>query len=92
MYVINQQEKQMPWPCSMTLITPSVVIIKSADRKMVKSLDALPKKERQLGRWLARNVINTKQKIVLGAKSKNGKSRRVKKTGNSNWQMNYINL
>ena len=59
-----------------------------ADRKMVKSLDAIPKKERQWRHWLARNVINTKQEIALGA-SKNGKSRRV---GNSNWQMNYINL
>ena len=52
-----------------------------ADRKMVKSLDAIPKKERQWGHWLARNVINTKQKLGLGL---NGKSRRVNKTGNSN--------
>ena len=33
-----------------------------ADRKMVKSLDAIPYKERQWGHWLARNIINTKQK------------------------------
>ena len=45
-----------------------------ADRKMVKSLDAVPWNERQYGHWIARNVINTKQKLGLGAKrSKNGK-------------------
>ena len=51
-----------------------------ADRKMVKSLDAVPKKERQWGHWLVRNIINKKQKIGLGV-SKNRKRRRV---GNSN--------
>ena len=45
-----------------------------ADRKMVKSLDSIPYKERQCGNWLTRNIINTKQKIGLGL---NGKSRRV---------------
>ena len=44
-----------------------------ADRKMVKNLDSIPRKERQWGHWLARNVINTKQKLGLGAK--NGKRR-----------------
>ena len=29
-----------------------------ADRKMVKSLDAVPYNERQWGHWLARNLIN----------------------------------
>ena len=37
-----------------------------ADRKMVKSLDAIPYDERQWGHWLARNLINTKQKLGLG--------------------------
>ena len=37
-----------------------------ADRKMVKSLDAVPYNERQRGHWLARNLINTKQKLGLG--------------------------
>ena len=37
-----------------------------ADRKMVKSLDAIPYKERQWGHWLARTLINTKQKLGLG--------------------------
>ena len=37
-----------------------------ADRKMVKSLDAIPWKERQWGHWLARTIINTKQKLGLG--------------------------
>ena len=37
-----------------------------ADRKMVKSLDAIPYSERQWGHWLARNLINTKQKLGLG--------------------------
>ena len=51
-----------------------------ADRKMVQALDNILYNERQWGHWLARNVINTKQKLGLGV-SKNGKSRRVKKTG-----------
>ena len=37
-----------------------------ADRKMVRSLDAIPKKDRQFGHTLARNVIDIKQKIGLG--------------------------
>ena len=37
-----------------------------ADRKMVKSLDAIPWKERQWGDALARTMINTKQKLGLG--------------------------
>ena len=37
-----------------------------ADRKMVKSLDAIPWKERQWGHTLARTIINTKQKLGLG--------------------------
>ena len=44
-----------------------------ADQKMVKSLDAVPKKERQWRHWLARNVINTKQKIRLGVSKKRKK-------------------
>ena len=43
-----------------------------ADRKMVKSLDSILWEERQWGHWLARNTINTKQKLGLGA-TKNGK-------------------
>ena len=39
-----------------------------ADRKMVKALDSVPYNERQWGHALARNVINTKQKLGLGAK------------------------
>ena len=37
-----------------------------ADRKMVAALDAIPWKERQWGHALARNIINTKQKLGLG--------------------------
>ena len=40
-----------------------------ADKKMVKSLDSIPWKERQYGHWLARNIINTKQKMGMGAKN-----------------------
>ena len=40
-----------------------------ADRKMVKSLDAIPWKERQWGHWLARTLINTKQKLGMGTKN-----------------------
>ena len=54
-----------------------------ADRKMVQALDNVPYNERQWGHWLARNVINTKQKLGLRV-PKNGKSRRVKKTGKKN--------
>jgi len=55
-----------------------------ADRKMVQALDNVPYNERQWGHWLARNVINTKQKLGLGLKTKNGKSRRVKKADKKN--------
>ena len=34
-----------------------------ADKKMVKALDKVPYNERQWGHWLARNAINTKQKL-----------------------------
>lgn len=53
-----------------------------ADKKMVKSLDAIPWKDRQWGHALARNMINTKQKVGMGVKQKkpkNVKGRRVKK-------------
>ena len=38
-----------------------------ADRKMVKSLDAIPWKERQWGNSLATTLINTKQKLGMGS-------------------------
>ena len=37
-----------------------------ADKKMVKALDEVPCKDRQWRHWLARNTINTKQKLGLG--------------------------
>ena len=55
-----------------------------ADRKMAKALDNVPYNEKQWGHWLARNLINTKQKLGLGVKPKNVKSRGVKKTGRKN--------
>ena len=59
-----------------------------ADRKMVKALDSIPWKERQWGHTVARNAIAAKAKLGLGVekqgKSKNVKSRRVKKTGKKN--------
>ena len=51
---------------------------------MVQDLDNVPYNYRQWGHWLARNVINTKEKLGLGVKSKNVKTRRVKKTGKKN--------
>ncbi|PFX12740.1 putative uncharacterized transposon-derived protein F54H12.3 [Stylophora pistillata] len=47
-----------------------------ADRKMVKALDAIPYDQRQWGHWLARNVINTKQKLgwIVPLKNKKGES------------------
>ena len=41
-----------------------------ADKKMVRSLDAVPWRERQWGHWLARNTINTKTKLGLGTGKK----------------------
>ena len=56
-----------------------------ADRKMVKALDTIPWKERQWGHTVARNAIAAKSKLGMGVKKpKNGKSRRVKKTGKKN--------
>ena len=46
-----------------------------ADRKMVAALDAIPWKERQWGHALARNTINVKQKLGLGASGARGASR-----------------
>ena len=46
-----------------------------ADRKMVKSLDEIPWKERQWGHALARNVIDVKQKLGLGVSGARGASR-----------------
>lgn len=37
-----------------------------SDRKIVKSLDAIPYKDRQWGRWFVTSIISTKQKIGLG--------------------------
>ena len=55
-----------------------------ADRKMVQALDNVPYNERQWGHWLARNMINTKQKPGFGV-PKNVKSRRAEKeTGKKN--------
>ena len=42
-----------------------------ADKKMVKSLDAIPWKDRQWGHAIARNTIATKAKVGLGVKKKN---------------------
>ena len=45
-----------------------------ADRKMVKALDSVPYNERQWGHWMARNMINTKQKLGLGVPKKTSKA------------------
>ena len=42
---------------------------------MVRALDAVPWKERQWGHWLARNTINTKRKLGLGAGAKKKRSK-----------------
>ena len=57
------------------------------DKKMFKSLDEIP--YGQMPKWgqTTRFLINKKQKLGLGVKqrkTKNGKSRRVKKTGKKN--------
>ena len=55
----------------------------AADRKMVKSLDAIPYSQKQWGHCLARNVINTKQKLGLGLGGKK-KSKPTPKGGKKN--------
>ena len=55
-----------------------------ADRKMVESLDNIPHGEMPKWGQTARFLSNAKQKLGMGVKSKNGKSRRVKKTGKKN--------
>ena len=46
-----------------------------ADIKVIKGLYDSPHNERHWGRWLARNMINSKQKPGLGVKmSKMGKA------------------
>ena len=42
----------------------------NADRKMVKSLDAIPWKERQWGHTITRNAIVAKSKLGMGVKPK----------------------
>ena len=42
-----------------------------ADKNMVKSLEAIPWKEKQWGHALARTMISTKQKLGAGLQSKN---------------------
>ena len=49
------------------------------DKQMVESLDNIPHVEMPKWRQTARSLINTEKKLGLGVKSKNGKSRRVKK-------------
>ena len=53
------------------------------DRQMVQSLNEIPYGEMPKWGQTAQFLINTKQKLGLGV-SKNGKSRRVKKTGKKN--------
>ena len=54
------------------------------DKKMVQSLDEIPYGEMPKWGQTARFLINTKQKLGLGVKPKNGVGRRVKKTGKKN--------
>ena len=46
-----------------------------ADKKMVAALDVIPWNERQWGHALARNTINVKQKLGLGASGAEGQGR-----------------
>ena len=59
--------------------------VKCKNKWMVKALDAIPWKDRQWGHAIVRNAIAAKSKLGMGVKKpKNGKSRRVKKTGKKN--------
>ena len=53
------------------------------DRKMVKALDGVSYNERQWGQFLARNMINTKQKLGIDGSKK--------ETGRKNYLMNWAN-
>ena len=55
-----------------------------AYRKIFRSLDAVPWNERQWGHCLARNAINTKQKVGLGVKKK--KNDRKSISAKNSWQ------
>ena len=57
-----------------------------ADRKMVKALDSVPYNERQWGHWLARNMINTKQKLGLGLGKTKEDKKRERPSSEENWQ------
>ena len=57
-----------------------------ADKKMIRALDAVPWKERQWGHWLARNSINTKRKLGLGAKENAQNLSPVRKSLDLRWQ------
>ena len=61
---------------------------KCKNKKMVNALDAIPYKDRQWGHWLARNLINTKQKLGLGVKQNKKKPKNEKKLSSEkeNWQ------
>ena len=68
--MINQLDQLMLWLCSMISVCGDDRKCKNkADRKMVKSLDAIPYKDIQWGHWLARTMINTKQKLGMGTKN-----------------------
>ena len=78
----------MPLQCNMMLIMLFVNDRKcknKADRKMVQALDNVPYKERQWGHWLARNVINTKQKLGFGVKNPK-KRKKPSSKEKINWQ------
>ena len=44
----------------------------TADKKMVKSLDAIPWKKIQWGHWLARTMKKKKKKLGLGLNTRRG--------------------
>ena len=84
-YMINRQDKLMLLQCNMMFIMLFVNMIENVKPMLIgksfkPKLDNSPYSERQWGHFLARNVINTKQKLGLGVKKpKKLKSRRVKK-------------
>lgn len=76
----NQPAPLTQLPCNMMSTIAAEVFAKknmvddekkckhAADRKMAKSHDVIPWKQRQWGHMIARNAINTKQKIGLGTR------------------------
>lgn len=75
--IINKQDQQTPLQCNdvdYSVCKGDRKCKNKADRKMIKALDKMPYDQRQWGHFLARNIINTKQKPGVGVPKKRKKA------------------